>query len=112
MRVRVRKLVLFGGLAGIVAFLLLDRPQAPARVASSEASRGKVATPDSLNVPERQGLTRARGELFGAPPPPPQAAAPLTVAPAPVAPPVPYRFAGKVRKGAEEEVLITKGDIV
>ncbi|MGH8706261.1 MAG: cohesin domain-containing protein, partial [Burkholderiales bacterium] len=48
----------------------------------------------------------------GAPPPPPQPAAAAASAPAPVAPPVPYRFAGKVRKGAEEEVLISKGDLV
>jgi hypothetical protein len=109
---RVRKLVLFGGLAGIVAFLSLDRPQAPAPAVGTAASSEKSSPPDSLKVPDRNGLTRARGELFGAPPPPPQAAAPMTVVPTPVAPPVPYRFAGKVRKGAEEEVLITKGDIV
>jgi hypothetical protein len=113
MRVRVRKLVLFGGLAGIVAFLLPNKPQAPAPAVGDTASSEKSSPSDSLKVPDRNGLARARGELFGAPPPPPQrAAAPVMAAPTPVAPPVPYRFAGKVRKGAEEEVLITKGDIV
>jgi hypothetical protein len=29
-----------------------------------------------------------------------------------VAPPVPYRFAGRVRKGAEEEFLLSKGDLI
>ena len=108
---RLRKLVLLGGLAGIVAFLLLDNPQAPTRLVET-SSPEKSSSADSLKVPDRQGLTRARGELFGAPPPPPRASAPVVIAQVPVAPPVPYRFAGKVRKGGEEEVLITKGDIV
>jgi hypothetical protein len=110
----VRKFMLFAALAGIVGFLALDRPQRPAGVAES---RGTAAPPagapsDSLNLPDRSGLSRARGELFAAPPPPKAAPAAPIVAQAPVAPPLPYRFAGKVRKGAEEEVLVTKGDIV
>ena len=29
-----------------------------------------------------------------------------------VAPPLPYRFAGRVRKGAEDEFLVSKGDLI
>jgi hypothetical protein len=66
-------------------------------------------------LPEHRGLARTRGELFGAPPPPPapeKKAQPAPVAAAPVAPPMPYRFAGKVLKGSEQEVLVSKGDLV
>jgi hypothetical protein len=116
MRARLRKLVLFGALAGVVAFLLFDKPQKALGVASvpSAVSEGPRNAPsdNALQLPDRRGLERARGELFGAPPAPPKAAPAVLVAPTPVAPPMPYRFAGKVRKGAEEEVLLSKGDLV
>jgi len=116
MRARLRKLVLFGALAGIVAFLLFDKPQKPLGVASvpsavNESPRN-APSDNALQLPDRRGLERARGELFGAPPAPPKATPTVVVAPTPVAPPMPYRFAGKVRKGAEEEVLLSKGDLV
>jgi hypothetical protein len=114
--VRLRRLLLFAALAGVVGFLLLDRPStAPDSPAAKAAGTAPQAGPaESLNVPERRGLTRARGELFAAPPPPPQVqvARASVGATAPVAPPVPYRFAGRVRKGSEEEVLISRGDLV
>lgn len=116
MRVRLRKLLLFGALAGIVGFLLLDKPATapePATARSDSAALPRTTSSESLQLPDRRALARARGELFGAPPPPPPQAAPAVVAtPAPVAPPVPYRFAGKVLKGSEEEVLVSKGDLV
>ena len=108
-----RKLLLFGTLAGIVAFLAWDRPGERAGVSTSAPATAERSKPaDSLQLPDRSGLARVRGELFGTPPPPPQQAAPVTVAAAPVAPPLPYRFAGKVFNGAEVEVLISKGDLV
>lgn len=70
---------------------------------------------EKLAVPERRTLGQARGELFGAPTPPPQPVAASAAPSAPavqVAPAMPYRFAGRVRKGAEEEYLISKGDLV
>jgi hypothetical protein len=116
MRARLRKLVVFGALAGIVAFLLFDKPQTAPGVASVPSAAGETLrnapSDNSLQLPDRRGLARARGELFGAPPAPPKAAPAVVVAPTPVAPPVPYRFAGKVRKGGEEEVLLSKGDLV
>jgi hypothetical protein len=115
-----RKLLVFGSAAAVVGYLLLDGPArqpglAVAQNPSPEARAAKAAPAERLDLPERRGLARTRGELFGAPPAPapvvkkPQ---PAPVAAPPVAPPVPYRFAGKVRKGSEEEILVSKGDLV
>ena len=112
-----RKLLLFGALAAIVVWVAVEpaRKDAAApstrEAAMSEGARAKAAEP--LELPDRRGLGRARGELFGAPPaPPPQPAAAPVVQAAPVPPPLRYRFAGKVRRGAEEEVLISRGELV
>ena len=118
-----RRLLLLGALAGLVGYPLLDESATSAGLAFAQTERAetraaaKVNAAERLELPERRGLTRTQGELFGAPPPPPKpitkkAQPPAPVAAAPVAPPVPYRFAGKVRKGSEEEVLISKGDAV
>lgn len=116
MRAGVRKLLLFGALAGVVAFLAWDRPQQRANVATTTASAAPgIAKPaESLQLPERGGLARVRGELFGAPPapPPPKASPAPAAAAAPVAPPVPYRFAGMMLKGGEVEFMVAKGDLV
>lgn len=118
MRAGLRKLLLFGALAAVVGLLLYDKPAKKAEVAFAKADRASqrassANSAEALRLPERQGLARARGELFGAPPPPPQQAAPApAAAPVPVSPPVPYRFAGKLLKGSEEEVLVSKGEIV
>lgn len=123
MRVRMRRLLLLGALAGLVGYPLLDESATSAGLAFAQTERAetraaaKANAAERLELPERRGLTRTQGELFGAPPPPPKpitkkAQQPAPVAAAPVAPPVPYRFAGKVRKGSEEEVLISKGDAV
>jgi hypothetical protein len=118
-----RRLLLLGALAGLVGYPLLDESATSAGLAFAQTERAetraaaKANAAERLELPERRGLTRTQGELFGAPPPPPKpitkkAQQPAPVAAAPVAPPVPYRFAGKVRKGSEEEVLISKGDAV
>ena len=119
---RIRKVLLFGSLAAIVGYLLLDQPATRPGLGVAESGRAEPrtvapATPaERLDLPERRGLARTQSELFGAPPPPPAPVAkkpqPAPVAAAPVAPPVPYRFAGKVRKGSEEEVLLSRGDLV
>jgi hypothetical protein len=117
---RLRKFLLFGVLAAIVGLLLLDPPaKGPELVAASrdgtapDAAKPASGARDALQLPDRRELARPRGELFGAPPPPPRAAAPeVSAPPVPTAPPMPYRFAGKVLKGGEEEVLLSKGDVV
>ena len=117
-----RRFLLLGALVATVGYLLPDEPASRGGLALAQTERAqtraapKTTPAERLELPERRGLSRTPGELFGAPPAP----APVTkkappapvVVSAPVAPPVPYRFAGKVRKGSEEEVLISKGDVV
>jgi hypothetical protein len=118
MRASLRRLLLFGALAAVVGVLLFDKPaKKPEAVAAKgdgvPPRAGSTGSAENLQLPDRQGLARARGELFGSPPPPAPKKAPAPVAePAPVAPPVPYRFAGRVLRGSEEEVLVSKGEIV
>ncbi len=110
----VRKVLLFSALAAVAGYLVLDRPASGPQVATVQTDRA-TARPNTaeLELPARRALSRARGELFGAPPVTVQKAAPVASAPpAPAAPPVPYRFAGRVLKGAEEEVLVSKGELV
>ena len=111
---RSRKLLLFGVLAVVVGLALFDRPQTPTEVVGAQSGVASTRQrSDALQVPDARTLGKVRGELFGAPPPPPapKASAPI-VAAAPVAPPNPYRFAGKVVRGGEEVVLVSKGELV
>ena len=111
---RSRKLLLFGVLAVVVGLALFDRPRAPTEVVAAQSGVASTRQrSDALQLPDARTLGKVRGELFGAPPPPPapKASAPV-VAPAPVAPPNPYRFAGKVVRGGEEVVLVSKGELV
>ena len=119
MKAHVRKLLLVGAVIAVVAMVAYQpaRESAKGAVSEAQAPAGAVrpnAAP-ALVVPEKRSLGRARGELFGAPPPPPQPVVAAAPAPAPVvavAPPLPYRFAGRVRKGAEDEFLVSKGDLL
>jgi hypothetical protein len=119
MKAQVRKLLLIGAVIAVVAMVAYEpaRDSTKGAVSEAQAPAGAVrpnAAP-ALVVPEKRSLGRARGELFGAPPPPPQPVVAAAPAPAPVvavAPPLPYRFAGRVRKGAEDEFLVSKGDLL
>jgi len=107
-------ILLFGVLAVVVGLALFDRPRAPTEVVAAQSGVASTRQrSDALQLPDARTLGKVRGELFGAPPPPPapKASAPV-VAPAPVAPPNPYRFAGKVVRGGEEVVLVSKGELV
>ena len=119
MNARVRKGLLIASLASVVAVIAFepgrkDDAKSKPRESSASASVARANNTDALQLPERRGLSQPRGELFGAPPPPPRPVA-TAGANAPVvqvAPPMPYRFAGRVRKGGEEEFLLSKGDVV
>ena len=118
MKTRARRLVLVVAAVGTGALLLYEpgRNDAAknARVALPGTSIPDQKTADGLQVPERRTLGKARGELFGAPPPPPQPAASAAKSEPVVqtAPPMPYRFAGRVQKDGEEEFLLSKGDLI
>lgn len=113
-----RKLLLIGAVLATVALVAYepareDSAKSQPRESAAPASTARGNASEGLQVPERRALGKVRGELFGAPPPPPQPVAAAPSAPAVVvAPPVPYRFAGRVRKGAEEEFLLSKGDLI
>jgi hypothetical protein len=117
MNSRVRKVLLVAAVAGVIAIFAFepgrkDAAKSTPRESSGTTPAARANSTDALRLPERRGLSQPRGELFGAPPPPPQ---PIPSANAPlvqVAPPMPYRFAGRVRKGGEEEFLLSKGDLV
>ncbi len=113
-----RKLLLIGAVLATVALVAYqpareDTAKSQPRESAAPASVTRGKTTEGLQVPERRALGKVRGELFGAPPAPPQPVAAAPSAPAvAVAPPVPYRFAGRVRKGAQEEFLLSKGDLI
>jgi hypothetical protein len=114
----VRKLLLIGAVLATVALVAYqpapdEAPKSEPRESAAPASTARGNASEGLKVPERRALGKVRGELFGAPPAPQQPVAAAPSAPAvAVAPPVPYRFAGRVRKGAEEEFLLSKGDLI
>ncbi len=127
MRSRYRKIILFSILGGVVALVFLD-PMSEKNVSSpsspvssrphglnevtgrQESAKGESKT-RGLALPERPALSEARSDLFGSqswqPPPPPKIiAAPV----APTAPPLPYRFAGKLLQEGRLQVFLAKGD--
>jgi hypothetical protein len=126
MQARHRKAILFAALAGVVALVVFDAgpdrttkssvsaPGAPQRqdgggVASAAKPRA-AEKPVALTLPQRSALGEPAGDLFGSqswqPPPPKVGAAPAK----PVAPPVPYRFAGKLMQNGELQIFLSKGD--
>ena len=119
MNSRTRKVLLIAAVAGVVAIIAFepgrkDAVISTARESTATAPAARASSTEALQLPERRGLSQARGELFGAPPPPPQPVATASAS-APVvqvAPPMPYRFAGRVRRGGEEEFLLSKGELV
>lgn len=128
MRARLRKTLLFASLAGLIGFVLYEQAgersagsrSRPATATATQATPYVVRTNDTASPPRRAPLALPQRAPFGAseteffaarswqPPAPPVVAA----APAPVPPPLPYRFAGTVSQGGEQVVLLSKGDAV
>src|SRR5262245_34846056 len=100
-----KRIVLFGAAAATLALAVLapERAQraapAAARETATPAMQPGAPAAAALSLPQREGLNRSRGELFGTPPPPPPPRSATAQPAAPVAPPMPYRFAGRVRQG-------------
>ena len=127
MRPSHRKIVLFTILAGLLVLVILDpasepksdvassvvllREKSPVKMAGAEATGSNVSKVNGSALPERPLLAEARAGLFEVrswlPPAPPQ----VIVAPAPpTAPPLPYKFAGKLLQNGQLQVFLSKGD--
>lgn len=127
MHSRYRKIILFAILGGVVALVFLDpmseknvsspsspvssRPHGPNDLTDADGSAKGESKTRGLALPERPALSEARSELFGSqswqPPPPKIIAAPV----APTAPPLPYRFAGKLLQEGRLQVFLSRGDV-
>lgn len=125
MRASKRKAILFTILGGLVALVLWnsmyktapDPAAAPAPVqrqgqaVATQPPAKAEARPLALALPERPALGKPAGALFGSqswqPPAPKVAAAPI----APSAPPLPYRFAGRLVRDGTLQIFLAKGDV-
>jgi len=111
--------VLIAALAGVAAWVVFDqRTEAPA-TKSAAAPQGAATAAESassaqtpLEIPDRESLEKLRSNPFSthsrAWPSRPKAVAPS--APPPVAPPLPYRFAGQFEKDSGTEIYLARGD--
>src|SRR5712691_3641269 len=122
MRARMRKTVLLAVLAmlaGTLGFVAFDSgkaersPRPASTDSSSQAAGGGGPVP--LALPERSRLGELRTPLFSSrswQPPARKISTAPQVPPAPTAPPMPYRYAGKLVQGGRQSVLLAKGDMV
>lgn len=126
MRSSYRKIVIFAALGGGLALVFLDpaseKPISVAFPAVSLQARGPSGMSDAdgsakgesktraLALPKRPAWSELRAEFFGSqswqPPAPKVIAAPVV----PTAPPLPYRFAGKLVQNGKLHVFLSKGD--
>ena len=126
-----RRLVLFAALAGTLALVIFDfirdqgstsasnRATADLQGAGTKGEgslqSGAGGDPRLHALPERSHFGEFRARIFGShdsQPPALKSAAVLTSAPAPTAPPMPYRFSGKLMQDGKLEVFLSKGDSV
>jgi type IV pilus biogenesis protein PilP len=106
-------------LAGGLLLTADEQPQTSTKGAGP-VKRDEQPRSSAFSLPQRDGLNRQRGDLFGGPyvPPPPkatpaqQAAAAQAANPEPVAPPMPYRVAGQVSHGNGAQVVLARDDRV
>lgn len=126
MRARNRKIMLFAILGGVVALVFFDpindkntgvtssavssRPDGPTGLTGADGGAKGDSRTRTLALPERPALSEARSELFGSqswqPPAPKIVVAPV----APTAPPLPYRFAGKLVQDGKLQVFLSRGE--
>ncbi len=114
MRKYSRLAILFAALAGIAAWTAFGGKDAPESsiVGVSEAAASApaaAAVPAGPRMPERPDLEAMGADPFSVEQPASTGAAAVAHA-APVAPPLPYRFAGRVRVDGVTEVYLAKGD--
>jgi hypothetical protein len=124
MRISMKHAVLAAALLGVAAFVVIDarddKPAARAAPAARVATAPPAAenraepqpTPQSAGLPARGALGEPASPLFAVQswqPPPPKAVAPPPPPP-PTAPPMPFRFAGKIVQDGRLSVFLAKGD--
>ena len=124
-----KRLVLFAALAGTVGLVIFEflRDERAADVSSRPATgvtsahtkglgsslAGSGGDPGLLTLPERSPLGESRTGLFSSHSWQPPALKSSAVLPsAPVAPSMPYRYAGKLVRNGQLSVLLSKGDTV
>jgi hypothetical protein len=105
------------GAAALGILLPASAPQPDSAPAQKSQSRneGQPAQGRLAALPEREAIGKPRGELFGLhswmPPKPAVRAGPVA-APAPTAPPMPYRLAGQVVHDGAAQVVLVRDDRV
>ncbi|HEY6862984.1 MAG TPA: hypothetical protein VI319_03725 [Burkholderiales bacterium] len=117
MQRRTRLALLFTALAGVAAWAAFggkDAQHAPASVASTAKPSPAAPQPAAASeIPERATLGQMGADPFNTEPPAlpaPVVSAPPPAPAKPVAPPMPYRFAGRLHVGNSVEVYLMKGE--
>lgn len=127
-----RKILLFALLAGVVLLAWFAPEPADQRVqprvaavTSKDSAPGNAAAPARSaarepaivpELPQRGALDKPKHEIFGfqtwqpPPPPPPKVVVTAPSPPPPVAPPNPYRFAGRILRDGQTQVFLTRGE--
>ncbi len=111
-----RRAVLVAILAALALWIAFDEPDRGQEVIVKAAapprnSQAASSVARSTELPARSALAEMRGDLFSArswQPPPSKSAAPSV----PPAPPLPYRFAGRLHEAAGLSVFLARGDNV
>jgi hypothetical protein len=88
-----------------------DQATEAKRADTATASEPTPSTP-TRHLPERAGLKPGSANLFGAPSPGRKTGPISARAEKPIAPPLPYRVAGKIRHGTDEQILVSRGDVL
>lgn len=88
----------------------VSTPGAGVAVAAQQPVKAEAKSP-SLALPERPVLGEAAGALFSSrsPEPPPSQVASVPAKPS--APPLPYRFAGRLVRNGTPQVILAKGNV-
>ena len=117
MRSSTRKRIAVGLTAASAALALFahepnqDHPS-QAKPADTETASESAPSAPTPHLPERASLKPGSANLFGPQSPERQTGATAARAERPVTPRLPYRVAGKIRYGNDEQVLLSRDDVI
>lgn len=122
MKIPMRRWILFAALAAMMGLVAFDfiRDETATSIGTGQTPNASSAPEKAIGaggeptLPGRTFLGESRTGLFAShswQPPAPKSSAVLAPV-APAAPPMPYRFAGKLVQGGQHSVLLAKGDRV